>query len=295
MAVPLTFMLLDNKVQELSTYSAAEPDYRLPRREGLRPITTASLHLLRELIKRDVRARFTGSALGLFWAVLQPLSLLVLYWFVFTFMIPGGRSGLPHSFGGSQPYIHFLIAGLLPWLGFNEGLMRSATSVVENGSIVKRLPLRRELLVVVPNLSAVLFECVGLAFAIVFILMNGGSARMQWMLPLVLVTQFALQLGIGFVLAVAYVFFRDLTQVLGFVLSVVFYLSPILYPVSSRFEKFFFWNPLTTLMGLFRSALLDAPLPDPASIVFLLIVTAAAVGCGALIFRRMQPTLVDLI
>ncbi|HKR62581.1 MAG TPA: ABC transporter permease [Thermoanaerobaculia bacterium] len=287
-------MLLDNKVQVLFKSPAAEPGFRTPP-PRLRIITNASLHLLRELIKRDVNARFTGSALGLAWAVLQPLSLLILYWFVFTFMIPGGRLGLPGAFGGNQPYIHFLIAGLLPWLGFNEGLMRSTTAILENAAIVKRLPLRRELLVVVPNVSAMLFECVGLALAIAFILAGGGTARMIWVLPFALLAQFTLQLGIGFMLAATYVFFRDLTQIIGFVLSVVFYLSPILYPVSAQFEKFFFWNPLTALMGLFRSALLSAPLPEPASIVFLLVVAATALAFGMFVFRKVQPTLVDLI
>jgi ABC-type polysaccharide/polyol phosphate export permease len=286
-------MLLNNKVQELS--SIRPPTAGLPTPPA-RPqtITKASLHLLRELIKRDVNARFTGSALGLAWAVLQPLSLLLLYWFVFTFMIPGGRLGLQGS-AGSHPYIHFLIAGLLPWLGFNEGLMRSTSVILENAAIVKRLPLRRELLVVVPNVSALLFETVGLVLAIAFILAGGGSGRMLWLLPFALVLQFALQLGIGFVLAATYVFFRDLTQVIGFVLSVVFYLSPILYSVGARFEKFFFWNPLTALLGLFRSALLDSALPDPASIVFLLIAAASALVSGVFVFRRVQPTLVDLI
>ncbi|MGH7485604.1 MAG: ABC transporter permease, partial [bacterium] len=75
------------------------------------------LHLLRELIRRDFNARFTGSALGLAWAVLQPLSLVILYWFVFTFMIPRGG-------GGGDGYIYFLISGLLPWLAVNEGILR---------------------------------------------------------------------------------------------------------------------------------------------------------------------------
>ncbi|HEU5161736.1 MAG TPA: hypothetical protein VFV54_01200, partial [Thermoanaerobaculia bacterium] len=117
-----------------------------------------NLHLLVELVKRDFTMRFTGSALGVAWAVLQPLSLVALYWFVFTFMIPGGRAG---GLGGE--YIYFLISGLIPWLGFNEGLIRSTTSIVENGTIVRRVPLRSELLVVVPNISAMIFQCIGLA------------------------------------------------------------------------------------------------------------------------------------
>jgi len=254
------------------------------------PPTYATLHLLRELIKRDFQARFTGSALGVVWAVLQPLSLVVLYWFVFTFMIPGGRAG-----GTGDFYIYFLIAGLLPWLGFNEGLMRSTTSIVENGSIVRRLPLRSELLVVVPNASALIFECIALTIFLAVVIFKGMPLRYLWILPVALVVQLTLQLGIGFFLAAIYVVFRDLAQILGFVLSIIFYLSPILYPVGGRFQKFFFWNPLTALLGLFRSAMLASPLPDAASIVFLLVAASAVLTTGLLFFRRAQPTLVDLI
>ena len=215
---------------------------------------------------------------------------MVLYWFVFTFMIPGGKAGVT-----TGSYIYFLIAGLIPWLGVNEGLLRSTTSVVDNSAIVRRLPLRSEVLVVVPNASALIFECVGLAIFIAFVLVKGMSPRLLWILPLAIAIQLALQLGIGFFLAAIYVFFRDLAQVLGFLLSILFYLSPILYPVGGRFERFFFWNPLTALLGLFRSAILTSPLPEVGSIVFLLVVAAAVFTSGLLFFRRAQPTLVDLI
>ena len=205
-------------------------------------------------------------------------------------MIPGGRAG-----GSGDGYIYFLISGLIPWLGFNEGLIRSATSIVENGTIVRRVPLRSEILVVVPNVSALIFECIGLAIFMVALIARGMPLRHLWLLPAALVIQLALQIGIGLVLAASYVFFRDLTQILGFALSILFYLSPILYPVRGRFEAVFFWNPLTPLLGLFRSALLGAPLPDVSSIVFLLIVVTAGLGTGLLFFRRTRPTLVDLI
>jgi len=79
------------------------------------------------------------------------------------------------------------------------------------------------------------------------------------------------------------------------VLSVLFYLSPILYPVAGRFERFFAWNPMTPLVGLFRSAMLSAALPAAGSIVFLLIVAVGLFTGGLLFFRRAQATLADLI
>jgi lipopolysaccharide transport system permease protein len=264
----------------------ADPSCQAPREE----VTDATLHLLRELIRRDLTARFTGSALGLAWAILQPLSLVVLYWFVFTFMIPGGRAG-----GTGDQYIYFLIAGLLPWLGVSEGLARSTTSVVDNSAIVRRMPLRSELLVVVPNATAMIFECVALAIFVGVRLFQGLPLRNLWLLPLALVLQFLLQVGVGCVLAATYVFFRDVNQIIGFVLAIAFYLSPILYPVAGRFEKFFFWNPMTPLLGLFRSAMLGTPLPDAGSFVFLLTIAAAVCSGGLLFFRRAQPSLVDVI
>ena len=240
-------------------------------------------------MKRDFAARFTGSALGLFWAVLQPLTLVVLYWFVFTYMFTRG----PASAGSD--YIYFLIAGLLPWLAVNEGVIRSTTSIVENAPMVRRLAFRSELLVVVPNASAMIFETIGLLLFVGFMLLRGGSVRLLWLLPIALAVQFTLQVGLGWFLAAPYVFFRDLLPILGFLLSVAFYLSPILYPVAGRFEAFFAWNPMTPLLGLFRSAILSAALPAAGSLVFLLFTTSVLFVGGLLYFRRAQGTLADLI
>jgi len=153
-------------------------------------------------------------------------------------MIPGGRAG-----GSGDRYIYFLIAGLLPWLGVSEGVNRSTTSVVENSAIVRRLPLRSELLVIVPNATAMVFQGVALAIFVAALIVQGMPVRGLWLLPVALLLQFLLQVGVGFFLATTYVFFRDVTQIIGFVLAIAFYLSPILYPVGGRFEKYFFWNP----------------------------------------------------
>jgi ABC-type polysaccharide/polyol phosphate export permease len=285
-------MLSRNKVRT-SIYGPARASVKENRRGrfGLPrvPPTTKNLHLLRELVKRDFNARFTGSALGVAWAVLQPLSLVVLYWFVFTYMFSRGPAS------GNDNYIHFLIAGLIPWLGIHEGIIRSTTSIVENSAMVRRLAFRSELLVVVPNASALIFEAIGLGLFILFLLVRGTAPRQLWLLPFAFILQFAVQVGLGWILAATYVFFRDLMQFLGFALSIAFYLSPILYNVPRRFETFFMWNPITPLVGLFRSAVLSAALPAVGSIVFLLVVAVGLFTGGLLFFRRAQATLADLI
>lgn len=161
--------------------------------------------------------------------------------------------------------------------------------------MVRRLAFRSELLVVVPNASALIFEVIALALFLGFLLMRGATPRLIWLLPLALLLQFSMQVGIGWFLAAVYVVFRDLLPILGFVLSVAFYLSPILYPVAGRFEKIFLWNPMTPLLGLFRSAMLSAALPTIGSLVFLLVVATAFFVGGLAFFRRAQATLADLI
>jgi lipopolysaccharide transport system permease protein len=253
--------------------------------EGLK-----TLYLFVELIKRDFRLRFTGSALGVAWAILQPLSLVVLYWFVFTLMIPPRSPSV-----AGQNYVLFLICGLIPWIGINEGILRGTTSIVDNAPMVRRLAFRSEILVAVPNASALLFELIALALFTIFLAGNGQSLSGVWLLPFALMLQLAFQTGIAWFLAAVFVFFRDVMQLLAFFLSILFYLSPILYPVAGRFEAFFMWNPMTPLLGLFRSALLAAPIPEVTSVVFLLTVTSAVFVGGLFFFRRAQASLVDLI
>lgn len=255
------------------------------------PRLSSNAHLLYQLVRRDFRTRFTGSALGFAWAVLQPLSLVVLYWFVFTVMIDMTRLG---GASGSD-YVLYLISGLLPWIGFSEGVMRGTVAVVENGAMVRRLPMKSDLLVVVPNVTASVFSLIGISLFLIAMIYRGGDLSGLWLLPFAVLLQFLLQLGLSWILATLYVFLRDVVQVLGFLLSILFYLSPILYTIEGSFEHIFVWNPLTPLLGLFRSALIGAPLPGVASIVFLLTAIFALFSGGLWFFRRARGTMVDLI
>jgi ABC-type polysaccharide/polyol phosphate export permease len=224
----------------------------------------------------------------LFWAIQQPAALVGVYWFVFSFMIPT-------RVGGGGDYLYFLISGLIPWFAISEGLTRSMTSIVENAPMVRRIPLRSELLVVVPNASAVVFELIAFILFTAAVTFVRGWPRGAWLIPIALAIQLLLQIGLGLALAATYVFLRDLSQILGFVLAIVFYLSPILYPAAGRFQTIFTFNPLTPLLGLFRSALLGAPLPPLTSIVLLLFIAAALFAASFSFFRRAQRVFADLI
>ena len=210
---------------------------------------------------------------------------------MFTVIIDVPRMG---GVGGTE-YVLYLVSGLLPWMGFGEGVMRGTTAIVENGAMVRRLPMKSDRLVIVPNITALVFAMIGMALFVLALAWRGESLAGLWLLPFALMMQFLLQLGVSWVLATLYVFLRDVIQVLGFLLSVIFYLSPILYRIPGPLEHIFVWNPLTPLLGLFRSALIGEPLPGLASIVFLLTVTFGVFSCGLWFFRRARGTMVDLI
>lgn len=247
-----------------------------------------SLHVLRALVRRDFRLRFTGSALGFAWAVLQPLLMVLCYWFVFTKIFTRGDTSDPD-------YVPFLISGLLAWMGFADGITRGMTAIVENGAMIRKLTFRSDVLVIVPNVTALIFECIGFGLFIIYMAFRGGDLSGLWLLPFALLLQAQLQIGLGWILSVLNVLFRDVSQVIGFALTLGLFLSPIFYEVPSEYENWFRWNPMTPLLGLFRSALTGAPLPDALSIVFLLVVSAGLFFAGLKFFRRAQPTLADLL
>src|SRR5689334_10561677 len=142
---------------------------------------------------------------------------------------------IPSKIGGGDTYLYFLISGLIPWFAISEGLTRSMTSIVENGPMVRKIPLRSELLVIVPNASAAVFEVIALILFMIAMTFTRGFPRGAWLLPIAVALQLLLQTGIALALAATYVFLRDLGQVLGFILAIAFYLSPILYPAAGRF------------------------------------------------------------
>ncbi len=130
----------------------------------------------------------------------------------------------------------------------------------------------------------------------IYTVFSGKPIGWVWLLPIALGLQFMLQTGLCWILATVHVFFRDVVQILGFVLTIWFYLSPILYSVrGGKLEAFFLWNPMTPLLGLFRSAIFPAPLPSAIPIVFLLTVVAVLFFGGLWFFRRAQPGFADLI
>lgn len=265
-----------------------------PREVPLVPFSR-HLFLIRELVKRDFQGRYAGSLLGFTWSFLQPLWLLLMFTFVFSTVLKVRPTGL----GAGGSFASFLFCGLLPWMALNEGVTRAATSITDNATLVRKLRFPPEVLVLAVVLAALLHE--GIA-ALIFTAVLAALGDLAWgglpTLLLALPLQMALTLGLGLLLSSAQVFFRDIAQVLGLVLSGWFYLTPIVYPLTAVPPRLRTWielNPLTALVDLYRQAFLRGSIALVPGTGALALVGGVLLYAGFWLFRRSKTAFVDEI
>ncbi|HXT22205.1 MAG TPA: ABC transporter permease [Thermoanaerobaculia bacterium] len=248
--------------------------------------------LLRELVRRDLQGRYAGSALGVLWSFLQPLWQLLLFTFVFEVVLrmrPVGE--------GTDRFWVFLLCGLLPWMAVQEGVSRGATAITDNANLVKKLHFPSEVLVLTVATAALVHEAIAAVVLVPALLVLGELSwrGLPWLL-LAVPLQLLLTCGVGLLLGAVQVFFRDLTQLVGMLLQAWFYLTPIVYPlgfVPERLRPLLDLNPLTALVGLYRTALLGGPVPSGSSLSALVLAALVATALGWQAFRRLQPAFVD--
>ncbi len=193
--------------------------------------------LLRTLVRRDLEARYKGSVLGNLWSIVNPLSQLLIYTYVFSVILKVKLSlkGLPANENVS--FGLWLFAGLLPWIAFSTGLNQSASSVIGQPNLVKKVVFPLSLLPLVPILSAFVESSFGLMMLIFFVALSSGTIHTTLaLLPLVWLPQLLLTAGLGYLAAGLTVFLRDIPQTLNVILNIWFYATPVVYPayINSR-------------------------------------------------------------
>ena len=201
--------------------------------------------LIQTLVARELKARYRGSVLGFFWSFINPLLLLLVYTFVFSVVLPGFRGDL-------EPYALFLFCGLLPWTWFSSALLEASNSLIANGNLIKKVLFPAEILPVVAVLSNMFHFFFALPILALFLLFYARPLQvveLVWF-PVVVVVQLVLTLGLAFVLSALTVHFRDLRDILGNLLTLWFFATPILYPMSmlpERGKVFMDLNPFAHL------------------------------------------------
>jgi lipopolysaccharide transport system permease protein len=238
-----------------------------------------------------VRVRYKQSVLGLGWAVLQPVALMVIYTLVFSLI-----ASVPT---GGQPYALFAYTALLPWTFFSSALTGATSSLVANNSYVTKVYFPREI-VPITYVVAAFFD-----FLVASLVLGGMLAYYQvvpglaalWALP-IMVLAIALVTGLGLAAAALQVRVRDVGVAMPLLLQVWMFASPVVYPpeaVPGWLRPVWMLNPMVGIVDGFRRAVLDNTAPLPESLAISAVVTAVVLAAGYTVFRRTQDTMADVI
>lgn len=253
--------------------------------------------LIRNLVVRDLKARYKSSVLGFLWSLVNPLLMMAVFSVVFTYMMP------------SQAVAHFplfVLCGILPWNFFTASLMGSTNSIVANGHLIKKVYFAREAL----PISTVLANLVNFMLALIVLvpmLYIAGIGLTQWalLLPLVILVQVIFTLGLALILSTLNVFYRDTAMIMDVLLLAWFFLTPVMYPIDILPAQAtvlglqlpvqrltYILNPMASLIASYRSILygsIQGGPPGPPAFDFFLRTTLTALvvlALGYWVFSR---------
>ncbi|RME37978.1 MAG: ABC transporter permease [Planctomycetota bacterium] len=247
--------------------------------------------LLWSLTWRDVRVRYKQSLLGIAWAILQPLSMMLVFTFVFTRAIDA-RSILSVD----MPYALYAYLGLVPWTFFSTSLTGCVNALVANRNLVTKVYFPREVF----PLSCVAGSFVDFLIAMTVLVGLGAYFHLSgrwmfvprpalWFLPVVLLVQIVLTVGIGMVLAMANLFYRDVRPIVSVGLQLWMFVSAVVVPVpkdGSLLATVIGLNPLVPIIEGYRDCVVYGRLPQTGPFLYATITAAAALIGGSVLFRR---------
>ncbi|MBL8234895.1 MAG: ABC transporter permease, partial [Bryobacterales bacterium] len=234
-----------------------------------------SRSLIASMVQRDILARYRGSFGDALWTLLYPLLLMTTYFFVFGVVLQT-RFGADQSRTGFALYF---LAGMLPWLQFSEPATRATFVILEHRVFVKKLVFPVSILPVNQAIAGLVTSLLATAiFLIALVLARGAVPVTALALPLLLIPQILFTLGICWFLAATGVYLRDLAQVIGLLLTLWFFLTPICYPETSlpaALAPLLMKNPMFQFVRGYREIFLEAQLPQPQALVKLWLVAGA--------------------
>lgn len=252
-------------------------------------------YLLRELIFRDIKVRYVGSIIGLFWSVLNPLLQLALYTTIFSIVLEV-RFAERASTG---QFAEVLFCALLPWMAFQEATTRSSTSFLENSNLIKKLRFPLEVIPFSIVGSAIVHQLIGTAVFSLVLIYTGSLHYLGLLLvPILLLFQIIMMSGLALAVSSINVFFRDVVQALGVLFMLLFWMTPIVYP-KSQAPPLIQWilnlNPLTHMVDAYRFAFLGYPDLLAGGIVYWFLFSLLLGLAGKTILKRTRKELVDLV
>jgi ABC-2 type transport system permease protein len=239
--------------------------------------------LLKTNVKKEIRGKYKGSFLGVLWSFVNPLLMTLVYALVFPFILKNGQ----------EHYVTFLIIGILPWNWFTTVLCQGSNTIVVNGGIVKKVYFPREILpisIVTSGLVNFLISCLIIC---IFLICSGiGFSWYIVFMPLIIVIQYILSLGLIFITSSIDVYVRDAEYIVNFIVQMLFYATPILYSADifngSIISLIIKLNPLATIITAYRDILFYQTMPNITDLIIVLFVSILILFIGQSIFNKLK-------
>jgi len=235
------------------------------------------------LAKKDFKIRYRNSALGFIWSLLNPLLTMAILTVVFSLLLKSGISNFPV----------FVLAALLPWRFFSIGTMQATGAIASNPSLVKKIYLPGYILVLANNLASFIsFLMEFVALLPIMMILGVKLTPHILLLPVVVIIEFTMVLGISLALGALNVFYRDFYQIWEIVLQLGFFLSPIFYDpaiIPERYRFYYSLNPMTRIIESTREILFYNTLPTVFDLANPLLASIIVLTVGWAIFRRLEP------
>ncbi len=250
--------------------------------------------LLWNFVKRDLKARYMGTYLGFYWAIINPLILFVVYLIIFGFFF---NIRLPQSTSVWDYSIYFSI-GFFPWIFFNSAVLRGAQSVLDNINYVKKVSFQSEIFPLSITISEFVNLIIGFCIIIAVLAFKGYITWLVLMLPLILILQVLLTASLSVLFSAMSVFFRDLPQILNSLLLILFWLTPITYTVDMmpwQLHRLLAFNPLHGLISAYRSILFFGHAPDVRQLIITSLTISVLFVLSFLFFARTKRFFADVV
>jgi lipopolysaccharide transport system permease protein len=251
--------------------------------------------LIRNFVVRDLKSRYVGSFMGLFWSVIHPIVLLVSYTFVFSIVF----QIRPRPDTGTTSFPLFLFCGILPWLQFQDVVQRSSTILIDNSNLVTKTLFPSEILPLTALLSGFVNHLIGFAILLCIIFFTLGKVSIFILLiPVYLLLLMLFTLGLAWLVASLNVFVRDVSQVISVILIFWFWFTPIFYSLDQLPQKLLFLvrlNPLAHVVIGYRDCLLRMRLPDMSILAILAAISLVVFVAGGLFFRTTKRKFADIL
>ena len=243
--------------------------------------------MLSNLVRKDLKVRYKGSVLGFLWTFLNPLLQLVVYTIVFSTIM---------KVNIDKFYIYLFI-GLIPWLFFATCIQAGSTSILMNKDLIKKIYFPRIILPISTVNSAFMNMFYSMIVVLLTILVSGiGFSKYVLLLPLAMIMQYILVLGMTFMFSALNVYFRDLEYILNIIVMIWFYLTPIVYKIEMIPEKFRFWfylNPMTGIINFYRNILYYKRMPSFNAFGGILIYGIIMIVIGYFVFEKLQKNFAE--